>query len=294
MTRPGFLAITVVACVLGLAMAASCGCGFSPGLAGLTLGLALLAHAAANVFNDYHDSLNGADAANAAGLFPFTGGSRLIQNGTTTAGQTRELALHLFVVVILGGLLLVGLSGPGLLLIGMVGVGLAWAYSAPPLKLMSHGLGELAVGLSWWLMVLGADYVQRHRLEVVSAVTALSYGLLVVNILLINGFPDAASDAAVGKRTLVVRVGPDSASVVYLLVALLAHGWLAAMVWAVVAPPAAVWALVSLPLSCLAWVLLHRHRHHPQRLRPAIALTIAAACVHGLAMAFSLVMGLWR
>lgn len=94
--------------------------------------------------------------------------------------------------------------------------------------------------------------------------------------------------AVVGKRTLVVRVGPDGASHIYLFVALLAHGWLAAMVWAVVAPPASVWALVSLPLSLAAWVLLHKHRRHPQRLRSAIALTIATACVHGLAMSAGL------
>jgi 1,4-dihydroxy-2-naphthoate octaprenyltransferase len=46
---------------------------------------------------------------------------------------------------------------------------------------------------------------------------------------------------------------------------------------------------VSLPLSLAAWVLLHKHRRHPQRLRSAIALTIAAACVHGLAMSAGLV-----
>lgn len=289
MTRPGFLAITLVGCLLGFALAASCGCGFSPALAALTLLLALLAHAAANVFNDYHDSLNGADEANQNGLFPFTGGSRFIQNGVASVSQTRSLALNLFVVVILGGLMLTGLSGPGLLLIGIVGMALAWAYSAPPLKLMSRGMGELAVGMSWWLIVLGADYVQRHRLEMVSAVTALSYGLVVVNILLVNGFPDAVSDSAVGKRTLVVRLGADAASLVYLSVALIAHGWLAAMVWAVIAPPAAVWGLASAPLSLAAWFVLNKNRHHPQQLRPAIALTIAAACVHGLAMAAGLI-----
>jgi 1,4-dihydroxy-2-naphthoate octaprenyltransferase len=34
-----------------------------------------------NVVNDYYDHLNGTDAANVERIFPFTGGSRFIQNG---------------------------------------------------------------------------------------------------------------------------------------------------------------------------------------------------------------------
>ena len=81
MTRPGFLSITAVGCALGLASAAACGCGFDGVRAGITVLLALLAHAGANVLNDYCDEVNGADAANTGALFPFTGGSRFIQSG---------------------------------------------------------------------------------------------------------------------------------------------------------------------------------------------------------------------
>ena len=64
MTRPGFLVITAVACVLGTAVAAACGHGPNVWTALATLMLAVLMHAAANVLNDYHDALNGADDAN--------------------------------------------------------------------------------------------------------------------------------------------------------------------------------------------------------------------------------------
>jgi 1,4-dihydroxy-2-naphthoate octaprenyltransferase len=64
-----------------------------------------------------------------------------------------------------------------------------------------------------------------------TAATAVSLALLLANILLINGFPDAESDARVGKRTLVVRLGPAPAAGLYLGLVLLAHGWLATSVW---------------------------------------------------------------
>ena len=68
MTRPAFLLLTVVACVLGTATASACGCGLDWSLALGATALAVLAHAAGNVLNDLHDARNGADAANSGGI----------------------------------------------------------------------------------------------------------------------------------------------------------------------------------------------------------------------------------
>lgn len=285
MTRPGFLIITAVACVLGVSTALACGYALQGVKAAATLVLAVLMHAAANVLNDYHDALNGADEANSQGLFPFTGGARLIQNGHVSVQQTRQLAMALLLFLVPCGVLLAMVSGLGLIALGLAGLLLAWAYSAPPLALMKHGLGELAVALTWALVVIGADYVQRGQFFIISVAVSLSYGLLIGNILLINGFPDAQADAQVGKRSLVVNLGPRLAAVVYLFWALLAHAW---VVWGVrlfIHPETAMWSLVSLPISLWAGVLLWQHGSQAQQLKPAIVLTIVAAVVHGLAMA---------
>ena len=262
MSRPGFLIITAVGCLIGVASAASAGAGVSGPRALATLILALLAHAAANMLNDHADALNGADAANTQGLYPFTGGSRLVQSGVVQASAMRTLAQVLLALVAVGGLWLALYSGPALVLVGLAGVLLGWAYSMPPLALMSLGLGELAVGLAWGLVVLGADYVQRGHFAPVPLVAAASYALLIANILVANGFPDAAPDA---------------------------HAMLAAAVATRVLPQSALWALLSLPLSLAAAVLLLRWSRRPERLRPALVLGIAAAVVHGLALS----VGLW-
>lgn len=293
MTRPGFLSITLVGCLLGFALAAVCGCGFDVTLAVVTVVLALLAHAGANVLNDYHDARNGADAANAQGIFPFTGGSRLIQQGLVSEEDTRRWAWVLMGLVVLGGLWLSVRSGGGLVLIGLAGVLLAWAYSAPPLKLMSRGLGELSVAAAWWLVVVGADYVQRQHWHFITAYTAVSFALLVANILLINGLPDAPSDRAVGKLTLATRLSPRGLAGLYTALMLGAHLWLAVGVWALIPPLSAIWGLLSLPLGLVASVLLWLRAGEPQRLRPVLALTIATASVHGLAMAAGLLSMRW-
>ena len=288
MTRPGFLVITVVACVLGTSVAAACGHGPHVGLAMATLVLAVLMHAAANVLNDYHDALNGADLANTQGLFPFTGGARLIQNGDVTVKDTHDLAKALIFFLIPAGLLLAVKTGGGLMVLGVAGLCFGWAYSAPPLALMTRGLGEVTVALTWGLVVMGADYVQRGQFFVIPAAVSVSFALLVGNILVINGFPDAAADAQVGKRTLVVRLQPRRAAWVYLGIALLAHLWLLGGTWLFIHPEPALWGMISLPFSLSAFVGVVKHAEQPSRLAPAIVLTIVAAVVHGVAMSAGL------
>lgn len=288
MTRPGFLLVTLSACLLGITAALAGGAGPDPAAALATVLLACVAHAGANVLNDYHDALNGADAANPHGLHPFTGGSRLIQQGRVSASQTGRWATLLLGLLVPAGALLAARSGGGLLLIGAAGLALAWAYSAPPLKLMSRGLGELAVAAAWWLVVIGAAYVQQRGLAVLPAALGLGLALLVACVLLINGVPDAEADASVGKRTLAVRLGMHGAAALYLALALLAHGWLALAVWLKISPVAALWGLASLPLSLAAAWQFRRHAGEPQRLRPAIVLSIAAANGHALAIAAAL------
>lgn len=79
------------------------------------------------------------------------------------------------------------------------------------LALVSRGLGEAAVAAGWLLVVVGSDYVQRGAFALAPLQAGLSYALLVAAILFINEFPDRRGDAAAGKRTLVVRLGPDGA-----------------------------------------------------------------------------------
>ena len=288
MTRPGFLLVTAVACLLGQATALSSGIALSTPKALASIVLAVLTHAAANVINDYYDALSGADEINTQGLFPFTGGARLIQNGEVSPGFTLQLALALCAVLIPSGMLLAWHSGPGLIGFGLAGIAIAWAYSAPPLALMSRGWGEFTVAMVWWLVVMGADYTLRGQLALPPIWAGAAFALLIGNILLINEFPDASADAKVGKRTLVVRLGTAIAARLYLGTVVVAHGVLG---WAVSMKhlPSLAWiGLVSLPISIAGAVSLWRHHEHPASLRTAIMLTITSANVHGLALAAAL------
>lgn len=290
-TRPAFLIATLAACLLGIASAVSSGIHFQPGTAFFTLTLALLIHAGVNVLNDYFDALNGTDAINKERLYPFTGGSRFIQNNVMTQKQMAFWGYVLFAIAVIGGLVLSWYAGPGLLVIGMLGMLIGWAYSAPPLSLNSRGLGELCVLAGFLGIVIGADYVQRQAFSYLPLLVGVPYALLVTNLLYINQFPDRKADAAAGKHTLVVRLPLAWAAWIYFAFIVMAFVWLVAMAEISALPLLAILSALPLLLSLRAFWLLRQFSARPAQLLPAIKLTLAAMLSHALLLALIL---LWN
>ena len=288
-TRPPFLTATLCACLIGLATVWYGALAFAPLKAFATLLLALVAHAGVNVLNDYYDALNGTDDINTGRLFPYTGGSRFIQNGVLSKTETARYGMGLFGVTMLAGVWLASVSGPGLFVIGIAGLVIGWAYSAPPLKLNSRGFGELCVVAGFALMVIGTDFVQRAAWTALPVIAAMPYALLVTNILYINQFPDRQADATAGKRHWVVRLAPEQARWGYVLLAVLAHGWLIGAVLARALPWPTLAALASIIPATVAARGLFQHVAEPRLLAPAIRATIGAALLHGLLLAVGLV-----
>ena len=212
-TRPAFLSVTLVGVILGVCSASADGEFRSPFLALITLLFALIAHAGANVINDYYDAMSGCDAANVDRIFPFTGGSRFIQNGLLSTKQTAIFGYSLLAIVIPAGIYLITQSGSGLIAIGLPGLFAGWAYSAKPFKLQSRGVGEIAITIAWMMIVIGSDYVQRGAFALTPLFAGLAYSLLVANVLFINQIPDRIADATSGKRTLIVRFGVNIACI---------------------------------------------------------------------------------
>jgi 1,4-dihydroxy-2-naphthoate octaprenyltransferase len=287
-TRPPFLSVTLFACLIGIGTASHDSVSLSAATALATLLFALVAHAGINVFNDYYDELNGTDRRNTDRVFPFTGGSRFIQNGVLTAAETFAYAASLFGIVVAAGLWLALVTGPGLIAIGAAGLFVGWAYSAPPFALNSRGLGEPCVAVGFALIVIGADFVQRREFSGLPLIATVPYALLVMNILYINQFPDRRADEASGKRHWVVMLGAGRARWGYALIGLAAYAWLvAAVAWG----PLPAWCLAGLagtPLTGMAAAQLLKFAEQPSRLAPALVMTIAAASAHGLLFAGAL------
>lgn len=290
-TRPAFLTAALMAGMLGLAAAAHSGVALHGGLAVVTLLFALLAHAGVNVLNDYYDALNGTDDCNVERIFPFTGGSRFIQNGVLTRTQTARFGFALMGGVALAGLWLMEVSAPQLIYIGLAGLFIGWAYSAPPFKLNSRGVGELCVAAGFLLITVGTDFVMRGNFALEPVWAGMSYALLVANLLYINQFPDRTADAKAGKLHWVARLEVRHARWGYVLIALASYAWLTLAVALGQLPALALLAWLAMPLSAAAARQVLRYAHQPQQLEAAIKLTILAMLLHGGLLALALSIG---
>jgi 1,4-dihydroxy-2-naphthoate octaprenyltransferase len=265
-TRLPFLSATIIPVLLGILIAVRHG-AFDIWLALLTLIGASLAHLAINVTNDIFDTLSGADAAN-INPTQFSGGSRVLIYDLLTLRQLVTVALALFAGAAVVGLLLVWLTGSlTLLLIGIAGIAVGVAYTAPPLKLVYRGLGEFAVALGFGpIMLLGAYVVQTGRLALEPFVVSITVGILVALILYVNEIPDRAGDAAAGKRTLPVRLRPDTITGGYLLAALVAFAVIVVGVAGGLLPWPTLLALAAVPLALRIHTGIRRHYNSPYTL----------------------------
>ena len=109
------------------------------------------------------DTVQGADDANVTPT-QFSGGSRVIQYGLVSLRQMATLATVFYVAA---GADRAGPAGhprvAALLVIGVVGFIVVLGYTAPPLKFVYRGLGEIAVAIGFGpLMLLGAYVVQTR------------------------------------------------------------------------------------------------------------------------------------
>jgi 1,4-dihydroxy-2-naphthoate octaprenyltransferase len=283
-TRLPFLTATIVPILLGIAVAARDGY-FSWWLALLTLVGGAAIHIGLNTANDIFDALSGADEANYTPT-QFSGGSRVIQRGLLTLRQMCALSAGAYVVGISIGVTLVLARGSlELLAIGLLGVALSVFYTAPPLRLVHRGLGELTTALGFGpIMVLGAYVVQAQKLSWEAFVVSVPVAILIALVLYVNEIPDRYSDGSVGKRTLPARLGRVAVTRGFLIAALAAFAVvLVAAAFGVIPRPAII-ALAALPLAWKVYRGIKAYYTSPYELMATMGQNVQMHLVVGLAL----------
>jgi 1,4-dihydroxy-2-naphthoate polyprenyltransferase len=205
--RPKFLVGGLLLYALGSALAAVA--GVPTNWKRYVLGQAFVSTAQlmTHYANDFFDLE--ADLANSTPT-RWSGGSRILPSGQLRPVVAFRAALVLAVCALFLALLLAVRASDAVLVfpLALLIISLSWAYSAPPLRLLSRGLGEATTALVvTFLTPLLGFYVQTGALRLLPVLACLPLCGLQFAMLLTIELPDAASDAISGKRTLVVRRG---------------------------------------------------------------------------------------
>jgi 1,4-dihydroxy-2-naphthoate octaprenyltransferase len=209
--------------------------------------------------NDYFDY--DADRANTTPT-RWSGGSRVLANAELPRHVALVAALVLAAIGVAVTLALWHLAGARVaLVLCAIGV-LAWGYSAPPLRLCATGLGELDTALVVTGLVPALGFLlqapDRAGLDLLG-LAIVTPCLLQFAMLLAIEFPDAAGDAATGKRTLVVELGAARAAKLYVAISALAYLWLPVAV--VLGLPGRVAVLAALTAPVALWRIARVAEH---------------------------------
>jgi 1,4-dihydroxy-2-naphthoate octaprenyltransferase len=205
--RPRTLPAAIAPVLVGSALAWHDG-KFVPVAATLCLGFALLVQIGTNFANDYYDFVRGADTA------ARVGPRRAVAAGLIAPATMKAAMIAVFAAAFACGLGLLAWGGPWLLAIGVASIVSGYAYTGGPWPLAYVGLGDVFVFIFFGLVAVGGTYfVQAGRLTLDAVLVGVPIGLLAANILVVNNYRDAETDAVAGKRTLVVRLGRGAARV---------------------------------------------------------------------------------
>jgi 1,4-dihydroxy-2-naphthoate polyprenyltransferase len=215
--RPATLTAAMAPVVVGTAAAWAAGAArVGPALAAL-FG-ALMIQIGTNLANDVFDFEKGADTA--ARLGPL----RATQAGLLTPSEVRRGMWLAMALATAAGVYLVAVAGWPVVAIGVASVLSGIAYTGGPYPLGYHGLGDVFVLVFFGLVaVCGTAFVQVGGIPLEAWMGALPVGAVATAVLVVNNLRDRETDAAAGKRTLVVRWGRTAGLVEYASLLLMAH-----------------------------------------------------------------------
>ena len=252
---------------------------------------AILIHAGTNLANDYFDHKSGNDEANFTPT-PFSGGSRVIQEGLIPAKRILYVSLVSFGLGAAIGLYLNYLCRTNIILIlGIIGVFLGFFYTAKPFRIGYGSFGELAVGIGFGpLMILGSYYVQTQVLPLKLFLISIPMGILIALVVFINEFPDYKADKATGKKTLVVILGKKGALSLYQFLLISTYLFLIFLIIFRYLPVVCLIVFLSLPLAIKASSVSMRNYRRIYELLPANASTIGLHSLIGLLLCVSFIL----
>jgi 1,4-dihydroxy-2-naphthoate octaprenyltransferase len=162
-----------------------------------------------NYANDYSDGIRGTDDERAGPL-------RLVGSKVAAPRSVLAAAIISLVFAAVAGVALAWVSAPWLIAVGAACLAAAWGYTGGSRPYGYSGFGEVAVFIFFGLVaVLGTQYTQALRIDLVGVTLAVATGALSSAVLVANNLRDIPTDAVSGKMTLAVRIGDARTRVLY-------------------------------------------------------------------------------
>jgi 1,4-dihydroxy-2-naphthoate octaprenyltransferase len=248
----------------------------------LCLLFAFIMQVDANFINDFFDFTNGADDSETR-----LGPRRACAQGWVKLDSMKRAIALTTCLACLVGLPLVWYGGLEMILIGLLCLVFCFLYTTH----MSYlGLGDVLVLVFFGVVpVCISYYIQLHTCTWQVFIASVACGLVIDGLLIVNNFRDRDNDRAVGKNTLVVKIGDKASLALYFGVGVVAClmglvFWLNGHVLAFVLP------LLYLVLHVFTYLKIKRI-HQGKALNHCLGETARNIFVYGLTVAAGLLLG---
>jgi 1,4-dihydroxy-2-naphthoate octaprenyltransferase len=251
LTRAGVLPMTLVAAALAGLLAVYRDASVAWGWFALAAAGIVLAHMANNLMNDLFDLGVGTDREdyprNLYSPHPVLSGVITRRGLALCALTVNLLCLAIMIVLTVA-------QGWPIVAFALGGFLLSAAYTAPPLRLKKHGLGEPTVLVVWGPLIVGGTYyAATGTIPGAVVLASLPYALLCTTVLMGKHIDKIPWDAADGTHTLPVILGEARARRVTQGMFVTFYLGVLALVIARVLPVAAVLVVLSLPVMRQTW-----------------------------------------
>jgi 1,4-dihydroxy-2-naphthoate octaprenyltransferase len=226
LSRAPFLSVMLLPYILG-ALLASRFLGawrwpvFWLGMLGCAL-VQLIAHYSGEIYDLAEDRLSVVLEKNS-----FTGGSQVMVENLIAPKKVKIfIGVILFLAVACGLILQFYFkTGTWTLLLGASGIVCAFFYSKPPLRWVTRGIGEILIAYAFGFLAVNVGfYLQAGRFDILATWVALPIACSVVNIILINEYPDYPADKQALKQNILVRIGKARGARLYASLVICACG----------------------------------------------------------------------
>lgn len=226
--------------------------GFSWTIFSLTLLTTLLLQILSNLANDYGDAKKGADNENRIGP------ERAIQSGAISPKQMLNAIILVSILALISGLALLYLAFKnnlnwtfvGFFVLGIAAIAAAIKYTVGKGAYGYSGFGDLFVFIFFGLVgVVGTYFLQTNHFDWILLLPAITMGCFSVAVLNLNNMRDQVNDKAVGKNTLVVKLGRKNAKIYHGLLFVIAYA--AFPIPMLFLSPIKIWVIPVIPIAIL-------------------------------------------
>ncbi len=281
-TRPKTLPAAIVPVVVGSAIAIYYN-KFHFMAAVTALLCSILFQIGANFTNDLYDYLKGSDKTERIGP------QRVVSSGLISVKEMKIGIIIVFSMSFILGLYLVYLGGWLIFIIGILCIITAIAYTAGPLPLAYHGLGDIAVFIFFgFIGTIGTYYVQAHEVTPLIFWASVPVGALITNILVVNNYRDRDEDKLSGKNTLAVIFGEKFSKAQYTILIILSYVVLFVVYFTFKENLIVFIPILTLPLSLKLIRMIYTLKG--KELNKTLELTAKLSAIYGLLFALGIVL----